>query len=288
MKSMTGYGYYELENKKMHASIDLKSYNHRYLDIQINLPVYLNPLELKLREYLSSRINRGRVELVLRFTEMDEELDIQVDKNIARAYIESISHLAKILGSNEKLHLPHLLRFEGILKIKKIRNMDLIWNFILQVLENAFQQLENSRLSEGKSIEKDIMRLLKNLERESKKIVDKRPKIEEQIKSQILARFKELLGENMEIERVYAETAVMLIKYDINEEISRIKAHLNRFKEIAKQGGGMGKSLDFIAQELNREINTIASKNISIDISSSVITFKNDLEKIREQLRNVE
>ncbi len=285
---MTGYGYCETQNEKLHTVIELKSYNHRYLDIIVYLPNYLNQIEPKIRKLISSRVNRGRVELYLKIKEQSENITVNIDKEAACSYTKAFEELIAATGINDRVHLNHLLRMEGVIKTENKRDIDYYWSNIEPVLVDVFKTFEESRTKEGLKILEDLNKIMEEISDGIKKIEKVGPQIKKYITSEIRKRFEELLGDNIDENRIYSETALLLIKFDINEELVRLKTHLERFFEIMKSEGGVSKSLDFIAQELNREINTIGSKSMNLKISSTVLNIKGCIEKIREQLRNAE
>ena len=284
---MTGFGYYEYQNDESYALIDLKSYNNRYLDLQVNLPPHLSPLEPRLREFLSSRINRGRVEVYMKLI-IDEQIDLLVDTESARSFTAVLQQLIDEAGINDQVRLSHLLRMEGILKPRRKIDVGVYWEIIGPHLKMAFEEFERYRINEGEKIEKDILEQLDRIEEGVRVIDENREKLKEIIVNGLRERFVELLGEGVDENRVYSEAAIFLMKFDVNEEIVRMNAHVKEFRETLKSDGGVGKRLDFICQELNREINTIGSKSMQLEIHSTVITVKEAIERIREQLRNVE
>ncbi len=288
MKSMTGFGFCELQDDKIHISLDLKSYNNRYLDIITNFPTVLNPLEPKIREWLSSRINRGRVEIHIRFRELEENLSVILDKNVVREYSEVLRQLMETAKIKEELTLSHLLKMEGIIKTDKKRDLTYIWDKILPLLEKAFSDYDGNREKEGANTKTDIKNQLSVLQSNLKSIEAKVPEVEKQVKKTLGEKFRDITGDEIEETRLLAETAMYLVKYDINEEIIRMRSHLERFLEIMTEEEAAGKKLDFLCQELNREINTIGSKSPVVEVHQSVVVMKDALEKIREQLRNVE
>ena len=287
MKSMTGFGYYEYQNDESYALIDLKSYNNRYLDLQVNLPPHLSPLEPRLREFLSSRINRGRVEVYMKLI-IDEQIDLLVDTESARSFTAVLQQLIDEAGINDQVRLSHLLRMEGILKPRRKIDVGVYWEIIVPHLKMAFEEFERYRINEGEKIAKDILEQLDRIEEGVRVIDENREMLKEIVVNGLRERFVELLGEGVDENRVYSEAAIFLMKFDVNEEIVRMNAHVKEFRETLKSDGGVGKRLDFICQELNREINTIGSKSMQLEIHSTVITVKEAIERIREQLRNVE
>lgn len=288
MKSMTGYGSGEYADEKLHITLDIKSCNNRYFDVIFNIPHNINSLEPRLRKYISSKIKRGKVEVNLNITEFEEDQAVYLDDNAASAYLKALSHLKEITGIQESIRLNHLIRMEGIVKTEKNRNTESLWPKISELLENAFREFEQSRIVEGENTKRDIVKLLQQVGEELNKIEELAPILEEKIKTNIRARFDEVLDGKIDESRLLTETALLLIKFDINEEIVRMKSHMKSFELAMENTSELGKKLDFICQELNREANTIGAKNTLVDADNSVIAIKYALEKIREQLRNVE
>lgn len=288
MKSMTGFAYREHRDKKYKITITMKSYNNRFLDILIYLPPFLNPLEQKIREFLSKRILRGRVELYVKAAELGRATKIAVDPYYVKSYVQALRQLAEAAGIREKIRLSHLLRIEGMLKPEQSLDMDEYWPDFEPVLDSVFEEFDKLRQREGRATEKDIIGLLEGIETEISGLEAVAPQLEEKIKSDLRNRFEDLLANRIDENRILAETAVLLMKSDIHEELVRTRSHLESFKKILQERGSLGKKLDFICQELNREFNTIGAKNLLSEVDSSIVVLKDTLEKIREQLRNVE
>ena len=288
MKSMTGFAYREHRDKKYKITITMKSYNNRFLDILIYLPPFLNPLEQKMREFLSKRILRGRVELYVKAAELGRATEIAVDPYYVKSYVQALRQLAEAAGIREKIRLSHLLRIEGMLKPEQSLDMDEYWPDFEPVLDSVFEEFDKLRQREGRATEKDIIGLLEGIETEISGLEAVAPQLEEKIKSDLRSRFEDLLANRIDENRILAETAVLLMKSDIHEELVRTRSHLESFKKILQERGSLGKKLDFICQELNREVNTIGAKNLLSEVDSSIVVLKDTLEKIREQLRNVE
>jgi len=294
MKSMTGYGFAEHQSEKARISVELKSYNNRYLDIGVSLPATLSPLEPRARDYLAKRISRGRVELTARVVEYEEELSIVLDKRAARSYAKVLRDLAETAGIDEGVQLIHLLMMEGIVKsdgllrVERTTDVELFWGLLEPQLEKAFGDFERSRIAEGKSTEEDILANLARVEHSLETIKGYSGELEAIIKGNLRERFAELLGNSYDESRLLAETAVLLVKSTIGEEVQRLESHLASFRSVAAGGEPVAKKLDFLCQELGREINTVGSKSTILEVNQAVIEVKDSLENIREQLRNVE
>jgi len=288
MKSMTGFAYREHRDKKHKITITMKSYNNRFLDILIYLPSFLNPLEQKIRAFLSKRILRGRVELYVKAVELGQVAQIAVDPYYVESYVQALQQLAEAAGIREKIRLSHLLRIEGMLQSEQSLDLDEYWLDFEPVLDSVFKEFDELRKREGRATEKDIVGLLGRIETEISGLEVVAPQLEEKIKNDLRSRFEDLLANRIDENRILTETAVLLMKSDIHEELVRTRSHLASFKKILQEKGPLGKKLDFICQELNREFSTIGSKHLVSEVDSSIVVLKDALEKIREQLRNVE
>lgn len=288
MKSMTGFGYSEYQDDRIHVTVELKAYNNRYLDLFVNLPSYLSPLEPKIRSYTAERVARGRIEITVKVRELREDIEVLLDEQAASSYIHTLRQLARAAEVDETLYLSRLVDMDGVLKLEKNRDLDRFWESVLPRLEEAFTEFEHSRVREGEQTKEDILKWHGQLRDALGEVERYAASMEEKIKENLIGRFREMLDGDMDENRILAETAVMLVKYGVNEEVSRLKGHLETFKNEVDSAGPCGKRLDFLCQELNREINTIGSKSIMLEVNSLVIQMKDGTENIREQLRNIE
>jgi uncharacterized protein (TIGR00255 family) len=288
MKSMTGFAFREHRDERHKITITMKSYNNRFLDILIYLPPFLNPLEQKIREFLSKRISRGRLELYVKATELNQAAEISIDPLYVESYMQALRQLADAAGIREEIRLSHLLRIEGVLKAEQSLDLDAYWLDFRPVLESVFQEFDGLRRAEGEATGKDILELLGAIEADITKIEAVAPQLEEKIKNDLRTRFQDLLSDGIDENRILTETAALLMKSDIHEELVRSRSHLQSFRKILGESESMGKKLDFICQELNREFNTIGAKNLLVEVDGAIVALKDHVEKIREQLRNVE
>jgi uncharacterized protein (TIGR00255 family) len=288
MKSMTGFAFREHRDERHKITITMKSYNNRFLDILIYLPSFLNPLEQKIREFLSKRISRGRLELYVKATELNQAAEISIDPLYVESYMQALRQLADAAGIREEIRLSHLLRIEGVLKAEQSLDLDAYWLDFRPILESVFQEFDGLRRAEGEATGKDILELLGAIEADITKIEAVAPQLEEKIKNDLRIRFQDLLSDGIDENRILTETAALLMKSDIHEELVRSRSHLQSFRKILGESESMGKKLDFICQELNREFNTIGAKNLLVEVDGAIVALKDHVEKIREQLRNVE
>lgn len=291
MTSMTGYAYEEVSDENAVISVEIKSVNSRFLDLSINLPPYLNQLEAYFRNKISEKVLRGKVDVFIRVKELQSDAEITVDENLVKTYMTAYQKVAKVAGL-EKLDLAvvssALLNQAGILNSNKTYDVEKYKALIDPVFAAAFDRFCQDRLREGQNMKKDLVEKLSKLEGCALFFKEFQPKMEEAFKEQITSKFRELVGEQVDENRIMTETAAMLVKYTINEEIVRLCSHIEAMKNELNNNPAPGKKLDFICQEMNREINTIGSKNQFPQVGAMVITAKDSLENIREQSKNVE
>jgi uncharacterized protein (TIGR00255 family) len=288
MISMTGYAYREKAGEAISLSVEIKGYNNRFLEIYVNTPPWLSSLEPKIKEHIASLCGRGKVEVFIRVREHNAPVSVSVNTQAAKAYRDAINVLAGELGFSEKPDLGLLLAMEGVLETEKNRDDERYWKEIEPVLKEAAQAFNAERVREGKHTEEDILKSIGQLEVSLQTIASFAPALEASIRENIRTRFAECLGNQIDENRILAETAVLLMKYTISEELSRLSSHLAEFRAETGRNIRPGKKLDFLCQEINREINTIGSKSAILEVSAGVVRMKESLENVREQLRNVE
>jgi len=289
MNSMTGYGFKETVVQNTQISVEIKSVNNRFLDLNINLPSFLNPLELKLRKIVAEKIVRGKVDLTIRVKDMNSTAHVTPDPLAAKMYYDAILSISKELGKKtEEIPLALIVNQEGVLNITHDYNAELYWEKIAPVFDEVFEQFIADRKREGENLKKDLLLKLDTLDSCAAFFKEWQPKMEQKFKEQITAKFTELLGDHVDENRIMAEVAAMLVKYTINEEIVRLHSHLSNLRKEFLENPTPGKRIDFICQETNREINTIGSKNQFTEVGAMVINAKDALENIREQAKNVE
>lgn len=287
MISMTGYGYSEINYENAVISVEIKSVNSRFLDLSVNLPPYLNAIESFFRNLIIKNISRGKVDVFIRVKELESDAQIVADTKIAQSYSEAIKQVAKAIGYNENnIPLSLILCQTGVLNTNKNYDVQDYQKKIEPVFQNALEIFLSDAKREGENLKADLKQKLAKLEECADFFEQWQPKMEEIFKQQIVSRFNELLGEQVDQNRIMTEVAAMLVKYTINEEIVRLKSHIKAMKE-EMENPFPGKKLDFICQEMNREINTIGSKNQFAEVGAMVICAKDSLENIREQSKNI-
>lgn len=288
MTSMTGYSYVEKNTETSTVSVEIKSVNSRFLELTINLPPYLNQLESSFRAVISEKVVRGKVDVYIRVKETESDVEIAADTNAAKAYLVAIKKISDACGYSQDVPLSLIINQPGVLNTNKNYDVEKYYDLILPVLKESLDKFTFDRKREGENLKKDLLSKLDKLSECASFFKEWQPKMEGIFKETITAKFKELLADQVDENRIMTETAAMLVKYTINEEIVRLHSHLAAMKTEIENNPAPGKRLDFLCQEINREINTIGSKNQFAEVGAMVINAKDAIENIREQSKNVE
>lgn len=290
MTSMTGYAYEEKNYESAVISVEIKSVNSRFLDLTVNLPPYLNPLESYFRGKITEKVFRGKVDVYIRVKELESNPDITVDEGAVKAYSEAVKKVIKASGfeTDSKSALDFILSQPGVIVSNHSYDMEKYKALIEPIFDSVLEKFNADREREGENMKHDLQEKLEKLLKCAHFFTEWQPKMEEMFKEQITTKFRELLEDKADENRIMTETAAMLVKYTINEEIVRLKSHIEAMRSELANNPTPGKKLDFICQEMNREINTIGSKNQFAEVGAMVITAKDSLENIREQSKNVE
>ncbi len=289
MNSMTGYGYKEAVIGSTEISVEFRSVNSRFLDLSVSMPPYMNPLELDIRKRICEKVTRGKLDLTIRLHENESGTVVTADTGAAVSYRDAIAKVASALGMPaEGIPLSLIIAQEGVLSVSHKYDPNLYWKKIEPVFEDAFAQYLASREREGGKLKEDLLAKLDTLDSCAASLREFQPEMESRFKEIITAKFTELVGDRIDENKILEETAAMLIKYTVNEEIVRLSSHLEALRHEIDTNPVPGKRIDFFCQEANREVNTIGSKNQFAKISQIVVTAKDALENIREQAKNVE
>ncbi|MGM0431837.1 MAG: YicC/YloC family endoribonuclease [Spirochaetota bacterium] len=289
MISMTGYGASEFEDEQVKLSTEIKSYNNRYLEISFYMPSNLSVFEAEMRTMIRSRVSRGHVDVNIRVKQLESDAQVHVDTSLAARYAEAFRKIANEAGISEEPGLAHILQAEGVVTLIKDQNVQEFREVLFNQLSLALDEFCLSREKEGEQTKRDIGTLLESFEKAFVRVDNLSDQIEKKLYETLVGRFEQLLGNEYDQARILQEVGVLLVKYSVNEELERISTHLKHVYEIlAQSSSAVGKKLDFLCQELNREVNTIASKSPLGEVNAAVVQMKEHLENIREQLRNVE
>ena len=291
IRSMTGYGKQSLSVEKREYQIEMKSVNHRYLDINIKLPKSISYLEDTIKKEISAKIKRGKIDVFITFENNSQEgKNITINKELAKLYIEQLKELAqeeKILSNIEVMDIAKL---PDILTVKNDEEDERIQNELIEVVQGAISKIIEMKNIEGNKIEQDLLQRIDKIENKIMEISAKSTGLIEEYVVKLEKRIKEILKtEDIDKSRLAQEVVIYADKCSIEEEVTRLKSHIYQFRNlIANNNETIGKKLDFLIQEMNRETNTIGSKANNLEITNGVIDIKTELEDIREQIQNIE
>ncbi len=291
MESMTGFGKGVNQNEKFIISVYAKSVNSKYLDIILKLPKRYILLEEKIKKFVAQNFKRGKIEIQIKYTGNVEPKEIFIDLETAKNLKALLNYLKKELGFEEPLTYSDFLRFRDFLTFEeKEEEIDKLWEEIYPALNKALEELKNSRLREGEFLKEILKKHLEELKNEVFKIEALKEKILEENQKKLKKRIEKILKDweikDLEENRFYQELVYFLEKFDFTEELDRLKTHFYHF-ELIMQEDNNGKKLDFLCQEMFREINTLSNKAYSSEISLIVVEIKNLIEKLREQIQNI-
>lgn len=291
IRSMTGYGRGENFANDRKFTVEIKSVNHRYNDISIKLPRSMNPLEDKIKKFLMKEIFRGKTDVYINFETMaEDDVNIKFNQALADAYYEKLKIIGERYSASTDDLMGIIARFPDIITSEKVQeDEDVLWDTLLPALEEALRKFLTMRTVEGEALKKDL--LLKNdkIAVLVKNIKERADLVAEDYRTRLLQRISDVLGEvEIDEQRILTEVTVYADRGCIDEEITRLESHIVQLSSILEDGGIVGRKLDFLIQEMNREANTIASKSNDIFITNTTIELKSEIEKIREQVQNIE
>lgn len=291
MNSMTGYGLGISSDDKLKVKIEIKSVNNRYCDINVRLPRTLIFIEEKIKKEIKSRIHRGKIDVFLNLDYLNiSEFDVSINKVLAKQYYDALSDLKDEFKIEDKIVLRDIYSMQGVMtNISSDLDEDLYSKLIFAALNEALDNFIKMRNVEGENIKESFEEILANIRIYADKIKELAPKALEENQKKLKETISNNVDEKyLDLPRLTTELAIMADKLSIDEEITRVFSHLSQFNDIIKGKGAIGRKLDFLVQELNREINTIASKTNNIDILQIAVEAKSDIEKLREQIQNIE
>lgn len=292
LMSMTGFGRGEAQVGNKTFSIEVKSVNHRYLDMNIRMPKQFLNFEESMRKLIKEQVRRGKLDVFVNYETLEGARgEVKVDLELAKGYYESLNAIGEHLSITHDVNTLAIGRFPEVISLEnKEEDEEVIEEGITAALGQALSQLSAMRKNEGEKTETDLITQLEDMEGSIKIIENFAPSQVEHYREKLLERIGELMQNSLDIdeERIQGEVVFFADKSNINEEIVRLKSHGEQFKKALDIQEPMGRKLDFIIQEMNREINTIASKSHSVEISNEVVAVKSALEKIREQVQNIE
>ncbi|HHW73030.1 MAG TPA: YicC family protein [Firmicutes bacterium] len=291
IKSMTGFGQGEAASDRYSARIELRSVNHRYLDMFLRVPKQYSQLEEVLRRVIAERVSRGRIEAAVSVEEFaQKERNVRLNAPLLQGYLRALEGIREILGSDEKITLSQILALPGVLEVEE---PEADWEDLQKVLGEAAAQalddLERMRAAEGARLFSDLQEKIVRLEELQSAVAQVAPQVVEDYRARLSERLRDLLhGTTLTEERFLAEVALFADRCSIDEELVRLGSHTQQLKELLHSTQPVGRKLDFLIQEMNREVNTIGSKSSSVQVAGLVVELKSELEKVREQVQNIE
>ncbi len=298
LKSMTGFGRGQYEDENFSVTVEMKTVNHRYNEVAIRLPRFLNPLEDKIRKTILKTVNRGRIDVFINadYTS-SENCTLKVDKNLAVAYHKALQEVGAAIGLeelniNSAQEVMYLSRCQDVINVKEgFFDVETVWPKVEQAVKEALDNLVTMRETEGGNIYGDFIYRADLIAEKLTKIEERSPMVVEEYQAKLTDRLNNLLADHnitVEPERLLQEVAIFADRASITEEIVRLKSHIKQFKNIINSDQPVGRKLDFLIQEFNREANTIASKANDYTLAQIVVEIKAEIEKIREQIQNIE
>lgn len=290
IKSMTGYGKATLTKELRTYQIEIKSVNHRYLDISIKMPRVLSYLEEKIKKEIAKKIKRGKIDVYITFENASAEgKEIKINTEIAKVYIQELRKLAKEENLQDNIEVTEISKFPDVLSIQNAEEDETIKQEVIEVTKMATENLVQMRKTEGNKMAEDLLSRIESINKKIQEISGLSTGLIEEYVVKLEGRIKEIL-KNQEVDetRLAQEVVIYADKCSIEEEVTRLKSHILQFKEFLNSEEAIGKKLDFMVQEMNRETNTIGSKANNLEITNGVIDIKTELENIREQIQNIE
>lgn len=290
IKSMTGYGRAKLSKDDREYQIEIKSVNHRYLDISVRIPKQLSYLEETIKKEIAKKVKRGKIDVFVTFENNSlEGKEIKINTELAKAYIDELKKLAEKENILSDIQVTEISKYPDVLNIQSNQDDEKITKEVLETITIATDNLVQMRETEGNKISEDLLKRLNTINKKVEEIAKLSTGLIEEYVVKLEERIKEIL-KNQEIDktRLAQEVVIYADKCSIEEEVTRLNSHISQFKNLLNSDEAIGKKLDFIIQEMNRETNTIGSKANNLEITSGVIDIKTEIENIREQVQNIE
>lgn len=291
IKSMTGFGRSEKVTDTYRLVVEMKSVNHRFCDINIKLPKKMSFLETNIRSFLKSYIERGKVDVYITYENLaGSDVKLRYNREVAEKYMEYFSQMSEEFGIENTIRPAELGSFPDVFTVAAPEtDQDEMWQMLSEPLAEAAERFVQSRIIEGENLRKDMLTKLESMKEAVDYIEQISPALVEEYRKKLTDKIREALDSPVTDEsQIAAEVVIYADKICVDEETVRLKSHIQSTGKILEDGGSVGRKLDFIAQEMNREANTILSKANSLEVSNRAIQLKTDIEKVREQIQNLE
>ncbi len=291
IKSMTGFGRCEVAEHNRKFTVEMKSVNHRYLDVNIKMPKKLNFFESAIRGELKKYISRGKVDIFITYEDFSESnTSVRYNREVAAEYLKYLDQMAEEFQLDNDVRVSTLSRYPEIFTMEE-QTMDEeeLWKELEKAVDGAAQMFVETRIAEGEHLKDDLLQKLDGMRKLVDLVCERSPGILEEYHQKLADKVRELLGDTkIEESRLLTEVAIMADRICVDEETVRLRSHIETARKELTAGGSIGRKLDFIAQEMNREANTILSKANDLEVSGYAIELKTEIEKVREQIQNIE
>lgn len=291
IKSMTGFGRCELTEGTRQFTVEIKSVNHRYLDLSVKLPKKLNYFEVGIRNLLKKYILRGKVDIYISYQdERENQVSVRYNKDVAQAYFDNLRQMSEDFGLDNDVRISQLSRYPEVFTLEEqTEDEEELWGQLERTIRGAAEKFVESRVIEGENLKSDLIAKLNQMLTYVDYVEERSPQIVAEYRAKITAKVEELLGETRIDQNILAtEITLFADKICVDEETVRLRSHIENMKQVLEESDGIGRKLDFIAQEMNREANTILSKANDLALSNKAIDLKTEIEKVREQIQNIE
>jgi uncharacterized protein (TIGR00255 family) len=291
IKSMTGFGRFEVSEDNRKVTVEIKAVNHRYLEVNARMPKKLNFFDASIRNLLKNYIQRGKVDLFITYEDTsDTNVNVSYHPEIAKEYYSYLKQMSDEFGLEMDVRVSTLSRFPEIFTLDEVEiDEEGIWKLLEKAVCGACEQFVESRIREGVNLRNDLIGKLDTMLGHVSYIEERSPEIIKEYKNGLIEKVTEMLGNSsIDENRIVTEVTIFADKVCVDEELVRLRSHVEAVKNTLIEGGSIGRKLDFLAQEMNREANTILSKSTDLEISNRGIELKTEIEKIREQIQNIE
>ena len=291
IKSMTGFGRAEFCDEKRKITVEVKSVNHRYLDVNIKMPKKIGFFETSIRGILKEYMQRGKVDLYITYEDYTEDnVSLKYNREMARSYLNYLNEMSNEFDLENDVRVSVLSRYPEVFTLEEQEvDEEELWKELEEVVRRACEAFVSSRLTEGENLKKDLLVKLDGMLKYVDAIEERAPAIIEEYRKKMYDRVRDMLNDaSIDESRILTEVTLYADRVCVDEEIVRLKSHIKGMEDTLLSGGSVGRKLDFIAQEMNREANTILSKSTDLSTSNVAIDLKTDIEKVREQIQNIE
>lgn len=291
IKSMTGFGRCEIAENNRKFTVEMKSVNHRYLDVNMKMPKKLNFFESSIRGELKNYISRGKVDLFISYEDFSENTcSVRYNKELAEEYLRYLRQMAEDFGLDDDIRVSTLSKYQDVFTMEEQTiDEEELWQSLHKAITGAAEMFVQTRIAEGEHLKDDLIEKLDGMLKLVDFVSERSPQIITEYKQKLEEKVRELLEDTaVDESRLLTEVTIFADKVCVDEEIVRLRSHIETTKKTLQEGGSIGRKLDFIAQEMNREANTILSKANDLQISNCAIELKTEIEKVREQIQNIE